>query len=166
MSSTEVTLRDEGPWTRFMDMHTGGYTKVKPYDKILIQAPEAEARAVFYNRFDHNPDAVACTCCGSDYSVSESESLAQATAYDRNCAYVYTDPEGNERDDCPANDWRAAKEAGWSGRYTEAKGSYGLAVTPLDEYLARPDVLVIHASEISSDERTADMREHGYVWVD
>lgn len=71
-------------WTRFMDMHSGGGQKLD-WGKIYIEAPEAEARVIFYNRFGRNPDRVTCTCCGEDYSVDDSESLAQASGYDRNC---------------------------------------------------------------------------------
>ena len=35
-------------WVRFMDMHSGGGTKVEPFDKILIEAAsEEEGREVF-----------------------------------------------------------------------------------------------------------------------
>lgn len=61
------------PWTHFRDMHSGGGTKVQPYDHIFIQAPEAEAIIIFYNRFGRNPLRVTCTCCGADYVVEEYE---------------------------------------------------------------------------------------------
>lgn len=51
---------------------------------IFIEAPESEAKVIFYNRFGRNPDKVTCACCGNDYSTSESESLEQATGYYRN----------------------------------------------------------------------------------
>ncbi len=57
-------------FTHFWDMHSGGSAK-EPWEHILIEANEAEARVIFYNRFGHNPDRVTCTCCGSDYSVYE-----------------------------------------------------------------------------------------------
>ena len=37
------------PWTRFMDMHSGGGTKEKPFEYIYIQAPEKEAKVIFYD---------------------------------------------------------------------------------------------------------------------
>ena len=72
------------PWTLFWDMHSGGGKK-EQWDKIYIQAPENEAEIIFYNRFGHSPHRVTCTCCGEDYSLSESESLEQASGYHRKC---------------------------------------------------------------------------------
>ena len=45
-------------WTNFHDMYSGGGLKEKPYTYIYIEAPEVEARTIFYNRFGHNPDRV------------------------------------------------------------------------------------------------------------
>lgn len=64
-------------WTRFYDIHSGGGAKEK-WGIIYIEAPEQEAKVVFYNRFGHNPDRVTCTCCGNDYSISEYGSLEEA----------------------------------------------------------------------------------------
>ena len=61
-------------WTQFWDMHSGGSLK-EQWQYIYIEAPEDEARVIFYNRFDHSPDRVTCTCCGEDYSVSEDADL-------------------------------------------------------------------------------------------
>jgi hypothetical protein len=69
-------------WTSFWDMHSGGGSKEK-WEHIFIQAPESEARVIFYNRFGHSPDRVTCTCCGYDYSVSEYENLDAATEFHR-----------------------------------------------------------------------------------
>ena len=68
-------------WTRFMDMHSGGYAKEAPYEYIYIEAPQQQAEVIFYNRFGHNPNRVTCTCCGQDYSIGESEDFAQASAW-------------------------------------------------------------------------------------
>ena len=70
-------------WTRFMDMHSGGGTKEEPYEYIYIEAAEAEARIIFYNRFHHSPDRVTCTCCGEDYVYHDSDSLEDLTRHDR-----------------------------------------------------------------------------------
>lgn len=70
-------------WTQFYDMHSGGRTKEEPYNRIYIEAPEREAKVIFYNRFGHNPERITCTCCGEDYSISEYNSLCAATKYDR-----------------------------------------------------------------------------------
>lgn len=69
-------------WTRFMDMHSGGSCKQKPYKYIYIEAPEEEAVEIFYNRFAHYPHWVACECCGPNYSVSEYQTLEEAQEYD------------------------------------------------------------------------------------
>lgn len=68
-------------WTKFMDMYSGGSLKEK-WEYIYIEAPQKEAELIFYNRFGHNPNRVSCTCCGNDYSISESESLEESTGYD------------------------------------------------------------------------------------
>jgi len=98
------------PWTRFMDMHSGGSVKAPPYEYIYIEAPEAEAREYFAGRFS-NPDDVACSCCGENYSVYESDSLETATEFERT--------------------------------WPPSKGECSL-----DEYLARPDILVICSNEL------------------
>lgn len=74
-------------WCQFMDMHSGGHCKEKPYEYIYIEAPLKEAKVIFYNRFGHNPDRVTCTCCGEDYSITESDSLEQASGYERKAKY-------------------------------------------------------------------------------
>lgn len=125
-------------FTRFMDMHSGGRTKEEPYEYIYIEAGEQEAKRVFYNRFGHNPERVTCTCCGDDYSISESESLELASAFDRGCEY-----------DMSIRDYDT----------TTAKVS-------LDDYVQRPDVLVIRESDIKPDERIGEVPVQGYVWSD
>lgn len=68
--------------TRFMDMHSGGFLKT-PYTHIYIDEPLNEAIKTFKDLFKQDPDAVACTCCGSNFVYEEYESLEEATAYDR-----------------------------------------------------------------------------------
>lgn len=77
----------DGVWTQFWDMHSGGVVNVPPFDKIYVQASEEEAEELFEDVTGENPNWVNCHCCGSNYSVTESESLARATAYQRGCAY-------------------------------------------------------------------------------
>lgn len=135
-----------GPWTRFMDMHSGGGTKEPPFEFIYIEAPEAEAKVVFYNRFGHNPERVTCACCGDDYSIGEEPSLAQATAYNRGCEY---DDEAKV--------------------YVERLRTRFMApghLLTVEEYAADPTVLVIPADEIRDAERVGDVPAQGYVWVD
>lgn len=128
-------------WTQFWDMHSGGGLKEK-WDKIYIEAPENEAKVIFYNRFGHNPERVTCTCCGEDYSISSNEDLAQLTAYQRNCRF-------------------SKKE----NKYIEKKGDYREYMT-LDEYLKEESVLFIRAEEVKPEERQGDVPNQGYMWVD
>lgn len=130
-------------WTQFHDMHSGGSLKEK-WHHIFIEAPIEEAKVIFYNRFGHNPERVTCTCCGDDYSLSESDSLEQATGYERGCGY---DKELN--------------------RYVERPSEHPVFKTkyiPLEEYVAREDILVIREIEILPSERTGSVPEQGYVW--
>ena len=48
-----------------------------------VEAPLEEAVRIFYNRFGHNPYRVSCTCCGEDYSVTEHDTLEEATEFER-----------------------------------------------------------------------------------
>lgn len=73
-------------WTNFWDMHSGGKQKEK-FAQCYIEAPEPEAKVIFYNRFGHNPERVTCTCCGEDYSISEHKTLGQASGYQRGCKW-------------------------------------------------------------------------------
>jgi len=128
-------------WTRFMDMHSGGSQK-EAFDYCYIEAPEGEAKKIFYNRFGHNPERVTCTCCGNDYSISEAPTLEEASAYYRNCAYE--DGKWVEKPDC---------------RYSAEK------LIPLSEYVKQPEVLVIYMADIKPEERSGEVPEQGYVWV-
>jgi len=99
-------------FTTFIDMHSGGGTKIKPYEYIFIELPEYLAIPFFEKKFRRDPSNVTCNCCGDDYSISEHETLAKATEYDR-------------------KGWRPT----------------GLEIS-LEEYILRPDVLVIRKDEI------------------
>ena len=130
-------------WTQFWDMHSGGGSK-EPQDKIYIQAPEDEAKIIFYNLLGHNPERVSCTCCGEDYSISECESLQEATAYHRNCAYE-------------------------NGGYVERPNrEYGnnRPLTKLEDYVKQDDVLVIYATDITPNDRIGEVPRQGYIWQD
>lgn len=131
-------------WTRFMDMHSGGRSKEK-FEYLYIEAPEKEARVIFYNRFGHNPERVTCTCCGDDYSIEEEETLEQATAFERGCHF-------DEK----------------AGKYVERKSErYGWReYQTLEDYLKRPEIAVIRAGEIKDDERQGEVPQQGYVWVE
>lgn len=68
-------------WTRFYDASSGGYQKLR-WKVIYIEAPEEEAKLIFYNKFRRNPDRVTCTCCGEDYSVIEDQTLWESVDFD------------------------------------------------------------------------------------
>jgi len=159
------TTKLEGPWTRFMDMHSGGSLKEDPAQYIYIEAPESEARAVFYSKFGHSPDRVTCTCCGEDYSVDEAPTFARACAFDRGCRWVSDErrnkdgslvtPGGGHYEDNPVPADAEGLERFKVGKYQT-----------VEQYKARPDVLVIPASEIKPEWRTADVPRQGFVWQD
>jgi hypothetical protein len=128
-------------WTRFMDMHSGGGSK-EAWENIYIEAEEEKAKVIFYNRFGHNPERVSCTCCGEDYSISESETLEQATGYERGC--LWDDKEGG---------------------YVEKHGRSYIPYRTLIEYKKDSEVLFITDAEIKKSERTGDVPQEGYVWV-
>lgn len=158
-------------WTHFWDMHSGGGTKEKPYDSIYIEAPEDEARVIFYNRFGHSPDRVSCTCCGEDYLVREHESLAQLTGFHRGCRSLITprDPKtGLHQNDDPVIKAHLYLEPGEeppAGYEVDTRWRRGPGIT-LAEYEKQADVLIIRASEIKSGERQGTVPPQGYVWVD
>ena len=130
------------PWTRFMDMNSGGGLKEKQ-QYIYIQAPIHEANLIFYNRFNHNPERVTCTCCGEDYSISEAPTLEESTAYERSCKW-----NGKKYIEEP-------DDASWKvGRYLT-----------IEQYCKREDVLVIRSDEIKDSERTGELPSQGYVWI-
>lgn len=128
-------------WTRFWDMHSGGRQK-ELFSHCYIEAPEEEAKSIFYARFGHNPERVTCTCCGEDYIIEESESLEQLTGYHRGCLF----------------DGEKYIEVGDERRYAKP-------YLPLEEYLKSDDVCVIYAHEIDEEERHLTVPDEGYVWV-
>lgn len=130
-------------WTQFMDMHSGGGSK-EPQEYIYIEAPEDEAKTIFYKRFRHNPERVTCTCCGEDYSVTEEETLEQATAFERGCDY-----------DRGVDRYRERPSEGFSPFEYKTLGDY-----------LKTDILVIYAKDIKPEERVGDVPRQGYIWQD
>lgn len=141
-------------WTEFHDMHSGGGQKLA-WSRIYIEAPRAEAELIFQNRFGRNPNRVTCTCCGEDYSIDEHESLQQATAYSRGCAY---------RD----------------GQYLEQpsdRPSFHKNYVPFETWLKEhptytpkslldtPTAHVVYAQDIKPEERQGELIPEGYVWA-
>lgn len=156
------------PFTRFMDMHSGGGCKEEPYEYIYIEAPEEEAKIIFYNRFGHNPYRVSCMCCGEDYSIDETEILEQATAFERGCRYAYFNEDGVEipREEALIPGKGQAK--GTHSKYAEEPDntfSFN-KYTTLEEYLKKDNVLVIYDKDIKPEERVGKVPNQGYVWVD
>jgi len=150
-----------------MDMHSGGGSKEK-WEYIYIEAPKKDAVTIFYNMFGHNPNRVTCTCCGEDYSITESETLEQATGYERGCAYAYFNKEGAEIPQDEA--WIGGKGMvdGCYSKYVERRDvtKYSKDYVTLEEYLKKSDVRVIYADEILPQHRTGSVPKQGYVWVD
>lgn len=130
-------------WTHFWDMHSGGGQK-DAFAHCFIEAPESEACRVFYAMFGHTPGRVSCTCCGPDYSVSEHESLEDATGYLRGCEDSL---DGEHSVETPR----------------KLRGIPVWYMT-LAEYESQPDVRIVHASEIHAEHRVTSVPEQGYVW--
>ena len=128
-------------WTQFHDMNSGGGQKLD-WAQIFIEAPRKEAESVFSARFGRSPNRVTCTCCGPDYSVNEEPTLEQITWFERGC--------------------KLSKD----GAVIEEQGAEYRPYLTLREYIARKDVKVIPANEISEQERAAIVKRQGYIWVD
>lgn len=140
----KVLARLPKPWTRFMDMHSGGDIKEGDYHYIYIQAAEDEAKVIFYNRFGHNPERVTCTCCGDDYSISTEQTLEQVTGFERGCENTdegYIEVE--------AKKYKIHAYVDLTTYMTETKG-----------------VLFIPDADIKPDERIGSVPAQGYVWKD
>lgn len=127
-------------WTEFWDMCSGGSQK-EDFSNCYIEAPYAEAKVIFYNRFGHNPERVTCSCCGEDYSISEKDSLEQATAFHRNCSYDNEKKEYAERPKDNRN------------------------YVSVEEFEKLNHIKVIRADEIKKEERVGTVPDEGYVWV-
>lgn len=163
-------------WTQFWDMHSGGGLKEKQA-RIYIEAPEAEAKVIFFNRFGHNPERVTCTCCGDDYSISESLSLGQASGFHRNCPSLETPRRADGRYQKVEDPWfkahyylepdevAEAEARGWSVKDNLFSSLRGHDYQTIEEYIAQDDVLVIRADEIQPEWRKGDAPDEGYVWV-
>jgi hypothetical protein len=157
-------------WTQFHDMHSGGGQKLD-WHHIHIEAPEEEAKRIFFARFGHNPERVTCTCCGEDYSITEGASLAQLTGYERGCRPLETprvDGLYRQPDDPYFREHyylEEGEEPRAPYRVDPTWKPYGREYKSLDEYMKSDGVLVITVSEIKPEWRTADVPRQGYVWV-
>jgi hypothetical protein len=142
-------------------MHSGGGSKEK-WAMIYIEAPEEEAKVIFYNRFGHSADRVSCTCCGEDYSVSSNESLAELTGFHRGCRSIESKKRGGK--------WIKSKRTYYekdenppSGRKWSIHSTMN-EYTTLKEYVKNKDVLVIRNKDIKAKERVGTAPKQGYVW--
>jgi hypothetical protein len=162
-------------WTKFKDMHSGGSLKQSPYRCIYIEAPQAEAELIFFNRFGHNPNRVSCTCCGEDYSMTESPSLRQASGFERGCAPLETPRKADGTfDNTPGDPWFRENyylepdqhdEAAQRG-YRVGRAWHCGEHQTVEDYVQRKDVLVIHAGDIKLEERTGTLPQQGFIWHD
>jgi len=159
-------------WTRFMDMHSGGGCKEK-WQYIFIEAPQDEATVIFYNRFGHNPNRVSCTCSGEDYSISDYETLEEATAFERGlrCLETPKDEKGRYMNDmewptrggsCYLEPGEEVPEGHTLSSFKSFRGDG--PGQHLDEYMQSEDVLFIRKDEITDEERVGDVPEQGFVW--
>jgi hypothetical protein len=148
-------------WTQFWDMHSGGGCKESPYEYIYIEASQSEAMVIFYNRFGHNPERVTCTCCGEDYSISDSETLEQLTGFHRHCRYMQRGkPRNGDYDFRYIENDEEVPEGYKGGR--QPIGTY----MSMEEYMEEENVLIIRENDILPEERTGTVPEQGYVWRD
>ena len=156
-------------WTHFWDMNSGGGQKEK-WKHIFIEAPRSEAIRIFTNRFDHHPERVTCTCCGSDYSISPWD-------------YDEDDPDPDEEESTLEGLSRYHRESFVTqalNLYDKHRDSYGSVdykavqaearklIIPVEEWEKQDDtVLIIRAHEITKEERSGpDRAPGGYVWMD
>jgi hypothetical protein len=155
-----------------MDMHSGGRTKEPPYQHIYIEAPQAEAEVIFYNRFKHNPNRVTCTCCGADYSIGDGESLEELTGFDRNCESGYILPDGRILKGKAAQEYwysvpREERQLLAHTYFEEPRTrKYGGAYSSMNDYFKREDVLRIDAQHINPQERHGSLPRQGYFYID
>ena len=153
-------------WVRFWDMHSGGSRKLS-HDLIFIEAPETEAKSVFFSRFGRNPERVTCTCCGPDYSVDKYTTLKQATAFDRGCAYGYI-VNGERKDEDYFYSLPHSQRKNLKGIWFEEPGpkrTFGAHYMTLWAFLRKDKALVIPAKQIQPHERTVRVPKQGFVWV-
>ncbi len=160
-------MSKKSKWTQFHDMHSGGGQKLK-WARIYIEAPQSEAEIIFQNRLGRNPHRVTCSCCGEDYSLTEADSLEEASWYERGCRYGYVNAKGKEVSERKA--WIRGKgiQKGCKPHVFEERRpeSYAPEYKPVSEYIKQDDVLVIRAKDIKASERKGELNQEGYVWAD
>jgi len=160
-------------WIQFWDMHSGGPCKEAPFEKIYIEAEsEEQAKIIFYNKFGHNPERVSCTCCGSDYSVSSHQSLAQLTGYERGCRclLVPRDPQtGRYLNNDPVIKFNYYLEEGEeppNGFEVDTKSKSFKDYQLLEKYITNKDVLVLQEKDIKPEWKYGELPQQRYVYID
>lgn len=158
-------------WTRFNDMHSGGHQKLE-FAIYYINAPEKEAKIIFYNRFGRNPYRITCTCCGEDYCASEYDSLEEATAFDRNCKRIsFRKDNGEMIDGRPKYDGTQESFVidghPVDYKYIEEPNENCIQTwIPFTEYINNNSMCIISNSDIKENERSGELPIEGYVWQD
>jgi hypothetical protein len=134
-----------------MDMHSGGRQKLD-WPNIYIETVARngggaidEAKSIFYAKFGRNPYRVTCTCCGEDYSLSCYDDFAQASAWERGCAY---DKESKSYLEKPQ----------------DKKRSFHKYQT-IEEYIASGEAKVIYKDEVDDADRHHSLPTEGFVWM-
>jgi hypothetical protein len=141
-------------------MHSGGLTKIKEnghdINHIYIEADQKTAERYFEQLFDRDPHYTTCDCCGEDYSITEYSSLAEATAYERNCRYIKpakVDPTLGFQDpvyktaEYKTHYYLEADEHPPEG-YVVDGPSYTREYQTVEQYAAKPDVKVLTKKQI------------------
>ena len=157
-------MNTKSTWTHFWDMSSGGSRKEK-FKHCFIEAPEEEAKIIFYNRFGHNPERVSCTCCGEDYAISQEDDLLALTAYQRGCRSAYF-KDGVELSESEST-WDIRKNDSsitWSYIEEAETTKYSKTYIALEDYMKSDDTCFIFANEIKDEERIGDVPEQGYIW--
>lgn len=137
-------------WVIFIDMHSGGGLKEPPFENIYLEIPDdiykvTEPAQIFERIFGHDPDDVCYPTCGSNYSISEDETLEQATGYYRGCKFYYVNEKG---DRLTWDKWRVISDRdreAYKGQYVEEPRA---CYSTLDEYRQRKDILIMTWPEI------------------
>lgn len=135
-------------WTQFWDMHSGGETKIKPYEKIYIEADRNSAIEYFIKRFGRDPDNITCSCCGEDYNINEDKSIEQLTGYHRECRQAYFDKNGKEIS------YDKYKENTKENTYRYVEDENNPRCQNLGDYMNNLDVLFIFAKEVALSKLT------------
>jgi len=155
------SFRDDIPWTRFSDMHTGYEGQKTIWNYILIQAAKDPAIIIFKNLLNVNPEQRSCNCgiCGPDFEIDEQRAnLYRVTAHDRGCFWDSDHQQWLEKGEWSQVNPEKVKEFLEHFRHTADRG---LPYGTLEEYLLsdpEPSVLIIFDHQIDDLERVAKLR--------